>query len=385
MKILFVLLAIPGFVVAGQISGKVIDLSDNPLAGVVVESKQKSDITKPSGSWILGGQAHREPTAAISRRVSSNLVVQNGRMRVSWSGRGADGRLPQTVRQDLAQISAPRSLRAAQAETLWVYWKGKRLAQRPVESEDTTGISIRIDTSWNDDAGIPWNPDVQYGTLQDSRDGNVYRTVQIGDQTWMAEGLRFVMKPDDDSSSSWFRLQEEFPNFRTNPRWGVLYVHTGTGSRLDRAICPEGWKVPTKADAYNLAMAINKLNPPLPDPPSYDSAFLPSMGRALRSITDWPDEYVEQDPFGFRLLPSGNLFTSAYDEEGNELIGLRYFMLQGTSGAFWVSDYWVAMTAGGYQFRTGGKIPSNGLSPDGPGFFRTRFNDAAAAIRCVKI
>ena len=43
-------------------------------------------------------------------------------------------------------------------------------------------------------------PDVEYGTLQDPRDGKSYKTVVIGGKTWMAENLNFSKSTDGSVS-----------------------------------------------------------------------------------------------------------------------------------------------------------------------------------------
>jgi uncharacterized protein (TIGR02145 family) len=103
-----------------------------------------------------------------------------------------------------------------------------------------------------------FNPNKSYGSVADI-DGNVYKTIQIGDQVWMAENLRTTRYRNGDS----------VPNVLDNNEWANLiagaYCNYGNTQNLDtiatygrlynwhaaadeRNLAPQGWRVPTIAD-----------------------------------------------------------------------------------------------------------------------------------------
>lgn len=78
-----------------------------------------------------------------------------------------------------------------------------------------------------------FNPAVNYGTLMDSRDGNVYRTVEVFGKTWMAENMRFAT---DDATQS--VVVEE----------GCEIAGRYYSIDVAPTVCPTGWRLPDSAD-----------------------------------------------------------------------------------------------------------------------------------------
>lgn len=101
------------------------------------------------------------------------------------------------------------------------------------------------------------NPNLTNGSVSDV-DGNVYKTIQIGTQLWMAENLK-TRKYNDSTSISNVTDNTEWSNLITGgyswydnnalsykDTYGALYNwHVVTDSRN---VCPIGWHVPTASE-----------------------------------------------------------------------------------------------------------------------------------------
>ncbi len=106
-----------------------------------------------------------------------------------------------------------------------------------------------------------FNPDFEYGTFTDPRDGHVYKTTEYNGQTWLAQDMDYF-----DSSDTLFVKQSrcaknlgyrEFSAEENGYCDGASRFYT---VNVSKKVCPEGWRLPKKEDwtingiGYNSAL-----------------------------------------------------------------------------------------------------------------------------------
>ena len=136
-------------------------------------------------------------------------------------------------------------------------------------------------------------------SLVDKRDGKAYKTVKIGDQTWMAENLNYNV----DSS---FCYNNEESNCA---KYGRLYKWNAA-----MKACPDGWHLPSKEEFEILFKFVGGAQE--------DAWKWENAGKMLKSTNGW-NEYEGKDgngndAFGFSALPAGYRNGNGdFNNEGN--------------------------------------------------------------------
>jgi len=227
--------------------------------------------------------------------------------------------------------------------------------------EHRYGVNYGEDVSFSTtDNSIVFNPDLHYGTVSDI-DGNTYKTIGIGDQTWMAENLmttnyndgsRIAIVPPDytwmfwpSGGYAWLNNEEKF-----GEAFGALYNWNAVGSEK---LCPEGWHVPLLEEWMVLI--------------DYLGGLHVEAGKALEAGgTHWIyDSGNNTNETGFTALPAG------YRKSNGRFSPESEFSYWRGSEAYWWSStscndelaYYIELKEyPGAHFSTGGLIKTLGYS-----------------------
>ena len=180
--------------------------------------------------------------------------------------------------------------------------------------------SSSLDFDWSLPKETYLNPEIEYDTIIDSRDGKVYRTVKIGEQTWMAENLNFDPgqggSGEDKYDWSWC-YNDEPANCDVTGRfytWAAAIdsvklatdaknpqdcglrkecrIAAAGSTTLVQGVCPPDWHLPTETEWSALFTAVDRS----------------TSGEVLRSQTGWHFNRNGTDAFGFSALPAGRRY-----------------------------------------------------------------------------
>merc|ERR1719187_6854 len=132
------------------------------------------------------------------------------------------------------------------------------------------------------------------GTFRDPRDGERYRTVTVGSQTWMAENLRYSVP----GGGSWDYNDDPDNTIRTdgNPAYGKLYSWEAA-----REAAPPGWHLPSDEEWRRLE---EELGMPEED--------LEKIGFEVERGTDQGVQLQSGGSSGLDFLPAGYRRDQAY-------------------------------------------------------------------------
>jgi uncharacterized protein (TIGR02145 family) len=169
--------------------------------------------------------------------------------------------------------------------------KNKKIALRPETSLANVGNQIAITNKI-----LKSIKDIQlpvFGTFTDPHDGNVYKTVKIGEQVWMAENLRYIphVCPADEQGGIWvygyngheISQAKATDNYKV---YGCLY-----NWEKAKSACPFGWHLPTDNEWKTLL---------------YSHGDVKFVGGKLKSLAKWESPNLgATNEFGFSALPGG--------------------------------------------------------------------------------
>ena len=216
------------------------------------------------------------------------------------------------------------------------------------------------------------NPNIKYDSIVDKRDGQVYKTIKIGTQVWMAQNLNYadsVNTPSllkrnwcygDKSENCEFggRLYTwaaavdsiKLANDAENPQFCGYLTNCSFPAKY-QGICPEGWHLPDTTEWRTLIFQV-----------SNDASV---AGYKLASRVGWFEEANGTDDYGFSAYPVGDKYRD-YD--------FSEFAPDNRTAFFWSITENTRDKQLGYSFR---------IFYGGTGYTGD-FKDSGFSIRCIK-
>jgi len=202
------------------------------------------------------------------------------------------------------------------------------------------------------------------GILTDSRDGQTYKTIIIGTQTWMAENLNY----ETDNSYCYGNADSNCVKYGRLYTWAAAMDSAGTWSTNGKGCgygvicsptyplqgaCPSGWHLPNRDEWNTLLEAVGGSS---------------NAGLKLKSASGWYGSGNGTDDYGFSALAGGfRNSPESYFDDGS-------FLNVGDVASFWYSEVFgknEAYVMELYYYKSYATITDTG-------------KNTARSVRCVK-
>ncbi len=239
----------------------------------VVKSSSSVKSSKSSSSVFLSSDSREKSSSSTKKAVSSS----------------SNNKASSSSKKAVSSSSEKKNVSSNSA-------KSSSSAKTSSSSTKTSSSSKNVKSSSSRKASWAYlNPAISYGEMTDNRDGQIYKTVKIGEQTWMAENLNF------ETGGTSFCIDDDVQKCDTN---GRVYTCNALNN-----ICPEEWHLPSKAEFDSLISFVGGKE---------------SAGAMLKSKTGWHKDGNGSNSVGFSAFP-----TDANATMNNQ---------NGMYAYFWISD-----------------------------------------------
>ena len=286
-----------------------------------IQSSSSSSKVESSSSVILSGDSHEESSSSSSSSLksisSSSKPLSSSSSQISTSS---------SSKLSSSSSSSPMVKSSSSSKDDMRYSSSKQSSSSSKDDEIDDGWS------WDMPKEAYLNPEIDYGSMTDSRDGQIYKTVKIGNQVWMAENLNYAdsVKTPSLMGKNWCYANKA-ENCAVAGRlytWAAAIDSVKLATDADnpqdcgygktcmlpakvQGICPDGWHLPTKTE--------------------WETLFIEAGGEStaeknLKSQNGW-NISNGTDAFGFSAIPAG--FGRTWFPEG------FYFFYKGDYAFFW--------------------------------------------------
>jgi len=301
----------------------------------IASSSSKTVVSSSSvkSSSSIASSSSETRVSSSSAKSSSSIALSSSETRVSSSSAKSSSSIAlssSVTKVSSSSVKSSSSIASSSSETRVSSSSSVKLSSSSSAKSSSSSAKSSSSSSAKSSSSV-----VVKGSMTDERDGQTYKTVTIGKQTWMARNLNYAYtsvpynyKGFTSDSTSWC-----FDNAPANcTKYGRLYTWAaamdsvgtwtangkgcGSGKTCSRTypvrgVCPEGWHLPTTAEWRNLFTAVGEQT---------------TAGKMLKSVLGWRNGIGDRtDPYSFSALPAGYYWGYPYGYYENEGVGTYFW------------------------------------------------------------